>query len=1165
MTTRKKIGARTRSLVAIGLGALGWAAVVACNQTTIPTPIRSFDRPSDAALVCMQFNPNAFDPVSSPHGVFDVRPLADCEPVRAESLGITPSYALPVNYIAPIGPNPPFRPFPLALVTQSARGELALVDTAQAKLVDTDPFKPGFGFVPVGKLPEHVRATSDGCFAVTANTDSCNLSMVNVLAVVRQSLKSYFPTDMGSTATATGVDTLPLTVRASDGSLRELHARPSWIEVAPDGDGGALPSLTGPTGGTPGQCTPQAGTAHRVWVALPACQAVVKVRLEARQTDESTPGNPMPPEPTIEQAIKVTKSGAQVVTDLSTLDCPIECAGVPSDLGPPPTPPLDMGPTDAGSNLPTNQAWPSTLAIDVEGDVSGAGQAGRLVIGDGYGERVDIVPFDVKTATLGAARSVTLDPGANGLQSPGVRVVRVGRRSEAGKFLYAVARDGTVRVVDLDREAECETNPDPRWNENGLNLQQASTPDPSNQLPASPQPQARALGCFPLGAPGTPRRAPLATSPGISLTPGQVPVDVAFVHLDAPPGDPTLTTAPPAASPGLMVGDFAWIISSDGRGTVVNIYDACPAPNQQAESNTTGPYPNGACSLANVQQSLADTVLHFGQPQPMLLDRVSHRIRGGHDRFAKPLTESDATGMARVPDHLNPCSVAVPPTSPGVPDGGVDGGSGCNGSSALPSMFNEPVPQVLLAPGVSQQRVVRFVDPDKARNETWVMTWEGVVPGSDRALGQPTIVAKPPKPGESSPPKPTDQLYDAYLTDPGGAWCARGIRACDKLILRGCTVDSECDQAAGFTCVRDPGAFADVTQGMCLPTDPTKDGRAKTADEWPNVCGKLLRGQRKYRILNAQQGVPPPTATGGTTDVLHVAEIYEPEYFEERLVKTSPPSDVCATQDDCKNITVTQAVGGMQSPTSCMPDVDGVNRCVVICKNDSDCGADFQCARSQIGDNRCMRAPIDFVTWGQPNDQDMTTAHCMPEAQQYEVHIGNAFNVQGTASGFVSSEVVDTAHNNECIVPPVSSEYVRLRQWRIPLTTPNQCTGAPLDSMDPATGTNVCSLEMGNRIVHFENPLFNIALQLPEVNGTPLIPPDGTAVSMAVTAGGAPLIALLGVDVEAQQPRSVVVGPDSQTVYVVDEGKASTASGLRGQLLRLFTPTQSVDTTFVVR
>ncbi len=126
-------------------------------------------------------------------------------------------------------------------------------------------------------------------------------------------------------------------------------------------------------------------------------------------------------------------------------------------------------------------------------------------------------------------------------------------------------------------------------------------------------------------------------------------------------------------------------------------------------------------------------------------------------------------------------------------------------------------------------------------------------------------------------------------------------------------------------------------------------------------------------------------------------------------------------------------------------------------------------------------------------------------------------------------------------------------------------------SIDPSVlASNICALQQPagatTSVIHFENPIFNIGVVLPlDGAGRPLIPPDGTSVSMAVTGGGNSLASLLGVDVQAQQPRYATVAPDGQTVYVVDEGKQAVASGLRGQLLRLFSSSQSVDTTFVVR
>ncbi|HEX6835092.1 MAG TPA: hypothetical protein VF334_00890, partial [Polyangia bacterium] len=216
MTLRLPLGkrARARSIIAIVVGAMVWAAITACNQTVINTPTRSFDRPSDVALTCIQYDPNDIAP-AHPHGTFNVHPLTDCEPFRANNLAISVGYPLPLGYIPPLGPGN-FVPFLLALVPQSARGELALVDTAQGKLVDLDPYTPGFGFLPVGKLPEHIRSSTDGCLALTANSDSCDLSQVNVSNVVSSALVSLFQSadsDMGArTLNASGVGEVPLTV-----------------------------------------------------------------------------------------------------------------------------------------------------------------------------------------------------------------------------------------------------------------------------------------------------------------------------------------------------------------------------------------------------------------------------------------------------------------------------------------------------------------------------------------------------------------------------------------------------------------------------------------------------------------------------------------------------------------------------------------------------------------------------------------------------------------------------------------------------------------------------------------------------------------------------------------------------------------------------------------
>jgi hypothetical protein len=72
-------------------------------------------------------------------------------------------------------------------------------------------------------------------------------------------------------------------------------------------------------------------------------------------------------------------------------------------------------------------------------------------------------------------------------------------------------------------------------------------------------------------------------------------------------------------------------------------------------------------------------------------------------------------------------------------------------------------------------------------------------------------------------------------------------------------------------------------------------------------------------------------------------------------------------------------------------------------------------------------------------------------------------------------------------------------------------------------------------------------------------------ISFVVVGGFRVFAAALGTDVMAQMPRSSQVAPDRHTVYVVDEGKQTTASGLRGQVIRFFTQTQSSDKDFPVK
>jgi len=104
------------------------AAALGCSTTSVISNTNNFSRAGDVDFVCIDVPSNT------------ARPLAEC--------GLNPSDN------APTGDGSKHLH---ALVTQSLRGELAVVDlaaTSGVALVDNSPGVPGYNFLPVGPFPE---------------------------------------------------------------------------------------------------------------------------------------------------------------------------------------------------------------------------------------------------------------------------------------------------------------------------------------------------------------------------------------------------------------------------------------------------------------------------------------------------------------------------------------------------------------------------------------------------------------------------------------------------------------------------------------------------------------------------------------------------------------------------------------------------------------------------------------------------------------------------------------------------------------------------------------------------------------------------------------------------------------------------------------------------
>ena len=122
----------------------------ACSDTKEPPTPRTFERASDMTVTCLRV-------YSDDTGL---RRAIPPEPLPISQCLRTPASLIDdVGHI--IGDNALTNHL-YALVTQTARGEVAVVDLTAGRIVDPDPITPGINFLPAGKIPTDIAATPDG-------------------------------------------------------------------------------------------------------------------------------------------------------------------------------------------------------------------------------------------------------------------------------------------------------------------------------------------------------------------------------------------------------------------------------------------------------------------------------------------------------------------------------------------------------------------------------------------------------------------------------------------------------------------------------------------------------------------------------------------------------------------------------------------------------------------------------------------------------------------------------------------------------------------------------------------------------------------------------------------------------------------------------------------
>lgn len=130
------------------LVAIGAAILFACSQAPTSVPVRTFERAQRMDVVCLRLFGNDGNPIV-PEGLEQ----ENCSPVPSDVNGGGLQNQL------------------FALVTQTTRGEVAVVDLSAGFIVDQNRGVPGINFLPVGAIPTDIAAAPDGKMAFVASAE----------------------------------------------------------------------------------------------------------------------------------------------------------------------------------------------------------------------------------------------------------------------------------------------------------------------------------------------------------------------------------------------------------------------------------------------------------------------------------------------------------------------------------------------------------------------------------------------------------------------------------------------------------------------------------------------------------------------------------------------------------------------------------------------------------------------------------------------------------------------------------------------------------------------------------------------------------------------------------------------------------------------------------
>jgi hypothetical protein len=408
---------------------------VACGDTTNNAPTQlNLDRPVDIAFACyggLRLT-EGMAPDPGQGTTVTAQPLQACDIRSGAHDASTPAPVPPGQEdLTAMGGDRIEGVQYFAFILQSAPGTVALAkwDTkpssafagGDVSMLDADPLTPGENGISVGEDPIAIATDRVGCYEVTANAGSCDMSALDINSAL----------DLGAVP---GVKVERMDVKNGNGDV--LRAKP-------------IAMVAEPPSGTIGTACPAQPTGL-VYVAYPSCHLVAGI-------DTSTG--------TIVTGVTYDATGPSLLTGaaLAGITCPAECGGggAMTTGTRPVTLDLELDARTSVARLVIGADNSSSIALVELDSLSFMPQSlSQIALSDPSGQLgiTDVALSPV--IGMGGNAGVINDDTAIGGDF---------------QFVYAVATDSTIRVADvLMVNKECDTQVDPRFIHDLRNVHQLS-------------------------------------------------------------------------------------------------------------------------------------------------------------------------------------------------------------------------------------------------------------------------------------------------------------------------------------------------------------------------------------------------------------------------------------------------------------------------------------------------------------------------------------------------------------------------------------------------------------------------------------------------------------------------------------------------------------------